>query len=163
MSDGGGLQPRRLELKLPRPGFRGAGSRVLGGIPPPLLRRRAPPRLLPDPGPPKRKRRVAGEQRASELPASRRRSRGGAKGSRGAEKGAPGRSSAPPLPDSAVQVARPPGREGRGRGRQGRGLAKETEAGRKCPNGGADPLQPNQGVGIPSPIFLDGETGSPYL
>lgn len=32
VSDGGGLQPRLLELKWPRPGFRGAGPRVLGGI-----------------------------------------------------------------------------------------------------------------------------------
>lgn len=131
--------------------------------PPPLLRRRAPPRLLPDPGPPQRERRATGEQRASEPPASRRRSRSGARGSQGAEKGAPGKSSAPPLADSTVRVARPPGREGRGRGRQGRGLAKETEAGRKSPRGGADPLPSDSGVGIPSPIFLDVEAGNLHL
>lgn len=32
VSDGGGLQSRLLELKWPRPGFQGAGPRVLGGI-----------------------------------------------------------------------------------------------------------------------------------
>ncbi|MEJ1287041.1 potassium voltage-gated channel shaker-related subfamily member 7 [Cricetulus griseus] len=64
------------------------------------------PELLPPLWPPAGKHMVT--ERASELPASRRRSRGGAKDSRGAEKGAPGKSSAPPLADSAVQVAQPP-------------------------------------------------------
>lgn len=128
MSDRG-LQSRLLGLKCRRPGFRGAGSRVLGGIPRPssaVGRRPASSQTQALPS-------TNGEQPASGGRPSCPRAGGGA----AAPPGAGGEQRREPqvtAPRLLRQIPPswspgPPGREGRGRGRRGRGLAEETEAG----------------------------------
>lgn len=163
MSEGGGLQPRRLELKLPRPGFRGAGSRVLGGIPRPssaVGRRPASSQTQALPS-------ANGELPASSGRPSCQRAGGGAAA---APRAAEEQRRAPQVGAPRLPCQIPPSRSPGPRvGRDGGGAVRGGAWRRKLRQDGSVlmveriPLQPNQGVGIPSPIFLDGETGSPYL
>lgn len=132
-----GTGGRRAERA--RPGFRGPGPRVEGGIPRPLLRRRAPPRPRARPGPSGAC--AARNRRASGCPCSQRAGGGaaaapGAVG--GAEEDAPGKSlgvSSPGIPVSrspCPRVGRDVGGAGGGGAwrrklRQGKSVSDEQQ------------------------------------